>query len=51
MNRRRFLAASAFSMVASVLPLEIVQEAAARTRTVSGGAVAGTRTSLRSATR
>ncbi|MFD7169024.1 hypothetical protein [Streptomyces violascens] len=40
-NRRRFLAASAFSMAASVLPLESVQEAAARTRSVSGGALAG----------
>ncbi|UQA97486.1 hypothetical protein [Streptomyces halobius] len=41
MNRRRFLAASAYSMAASALPLESVQEAAARTRTVKGGAVAG----------
>ncbi|MFI5987574.1 hypothetical protein ACIBEA_42770 [Streptomyces sp. NPDC051555] len=40
-NRRRFLAASAYSMAAATLPLESVQEAAARTRTVSGGAVAG----------
>ncbi|WP_328689946.1 hypothetical protein OHA74_12550 [Streptomyces phaeochromogenes] len=40
-NRRRFLAASAFSMAASGLPLESVQEAAARTRSVSGGALAG----------
>ncbi|GHI10320.1 hypothetical protein AQI88_41915 [Streptomyces cellostaticus] len=40
-NRRRFLAASAYSMAAATLPLEMVQEAAARTRTVSGGAVAG----------
>ncbi|MBT2510038.1 hypothetical protein J7I98_30115 [Streptomyces sp. ISL-98] len=41
MNRRRFLAASAYSMAAAALPLETVQEAAARTRTISGGAVAG----------
>ncbi|WP_327324280.1 hypothetical protein OG735_18415 [Streptomyces sp. NBC_01210] len=40
-NRRRFLATSAYSMAAAVLPLEAVQEAAARTRTVSGGALAG----------
>ncbi|WP_327591596.1 hypothetical protein [Streptomyces chartreusis] len=40
-NRRRFLAASAFSLAATALPLETVQEAAARSRTISGGAVAG----------
>lgn len=40
-NRRRFLAASAYSMAAATLPLQAVQEAAARTRTISGGAVAG----------
>ncbi|MFD3441645.1 hypothetical protein ACFWU3_29550 [Streptomyces sp. NPDC058685] len=40
-NRRRFLAASAFSLAAATLPLETVQEAAARTRIVSGGALAG----------
>ncbi|MFI6086063.1 hypothetical protein ACIBBB_34875 [Streptomyces sp. NPDC051217] len=40
-NRRRFLAASAFSMAAATLPLESVQETAARTRTISGGALAG----------
>ncbi|WNI15324.1 hypothetical protein [Actinacidiphila sp. ITFR-21] len=40
-NRRRFLAASAFSVAASVVPLESVREAAARTRTVRGGALAG----------
>ncbi|MFF0437513.1 hypothetical protein ACFYU9_35535 [Streptomyces sp. NPDC004327] len=40
-NRRRFLAASAYSMAAATLPLQAVQEAAARTRTVSGGGVAG----------
>ncbi|MGW2866454.1 hypothetical protein [Streptomyces sp. NPDC001205] len=40
-NRRRFLAASAYSLAAATLPLETVQEAAARTRTISGGAVAG----------
>ncbi|MBU3865381.1 hypothetical protein KN815_15270 [Streptomyces sp. 4503] len=40
-NRRRFLAASAYSMAAATLPLQTVQEAAARTRTISGGAVAG----------
>lgn len=41
MNRRRFLAASAYSLAAASLPLQTVQEAAARTRTVRGGAVAG----------
>lgn len=40
-NRRRFLAASAYSMATATLPLQTVQEAAARTRTVSGGGVAG----------
>ncbi|MFF1691711.1 hypothetical protein [Streptomyces sp. NPDC058254] len=40
-NRRQILAASAFSLVAAALPLETVQAAAARTRTISGGAVAG----------
>ncbi|MEV6332629.1 hypothetical protein [Streptomyces sp. NPDC051909] len=40
-NRRRFLAASAYSMAAATLPLQTVQEAAARTRTVSGGGIAG----------
>ncbi|WP_127452968.1 hypothetical protein [Streptomyces sp. B29(2018)] len=40
-NRRRFLAASAYSMAAATLPLQTVQEAAARTRTISGGGVAG----------
>ncbi|MDQ0934321.1 hypothetical protein [Streptomyces turgidiscabies] len=41
MNRRRFLAASAYSLAAAALPLETVREAAARTRTISGGALAG----------
>jgi len=40
-NRRRFLATSAYSMAAAMLPLETVQEAAARTRTIRSGAVAG----------
>ncbi|WP_274919422.1 hypothetical protein [Streptomyces sp. WZ-12] len=40
-NRRRFLAASAYSMAAAALPLQTVQEAAARTRTVSSGGVSG----------
>jgi hypothetical protein len=40
-NRRRFVAASAYSMAAAALPLQTVQEAAARTRTVSGGGIAG----------
>jgi hypothetical protein len=40
-NRRAFLAASAFSLAATALPLETVREAAARTRKVSGGALAG----------
>ncbi|MFI7143154.1 hypothetical protein ACIBQ5_37355 [Streptomyces massasporeus] len=40
-NRRRFLAASAYSMAAATLPLQTVQEAAARTRTVISGGVAG----------
>jgi hypothetical protein len=40
-NRRRFLAASAYSMAAMTLPLETVREAAARTRAISCGAVAG----------
>ncbi|QNP71932.1 hypothetical protein IAG44_22625 [Streptomyces roseirectus] len=40
-NRRRFLAASAYSMAAATMPLQTVQEAAARTRAVSGGGVAG----------
>ncbi|MFB7091169.1 hypothetical protein [Streptomyces sp. NPDC056296] len=41
MNRRRFLAASAYSMAAATLPLQSVQEAAARTRSVASGAIAG----------
>ncbi|MEV5239572.1 hypothetical protein AB0K89_10735 [Streptomyces cinnamoneus] len=44
MNRRRFLTASAYSMAAAVLPLQAVQEAAARTRAATGaiaGAIAG----------
>ncbi|SCK36131.1 hypothetical protein YWIDRAFT_06510 [Streptomyces sp. SceaMP-e96] len=40
-NRRRFLAIFAYSMAAAMLPLETVQEAAARTRTIRSGAVAG----------
>jgi len=40
-NRRRFLAASAYSMAAATLPLQTVQEAAARTRSVSGGGLVG----------
>ncbi|MFI8930593.1 hypothetical protein ACIG3E_23300 [Streptomyces sp. NPDC053474] len=40
-NRRRFLAASAYSLATAALPLQCVQEAAARTRAVLGGAVAG----------
>lgn len=40
-KRRRFLAASAYSMAAATLPLQTVQEAAARYRTVASGAVAG----------
>ncbi|MHC0430937.1 hypothetical protein ACX6XY_12205 [Streptomyces sp. O3] len=40
-NRRRFLATSAYSMAAATLPLQAVQEAAARSRTISGGAIAG----------
>ncbi|MEV4442849.1 hypothetical protein AB0K09_28315 [Streptomyces sp. NPDC049577] len=40
-NRRRFLTASAYSMAAAVLPLQSVQEAAARTRAAATGAVAG----------
>ncbi len=40
-NRRRLLAASAFSLAATTLPLQAVQEAAARSRTVSGGGAAG----------
>ncbi|MEU0309129.1 hypothetical protein [Streptomyces cyaneofuscatus] len=40
-NRRRFLAASAYSMAAAALPLQTVREAAARTRTVNNGGTAG----------
>ncbi|RCG26366.1 hypothetical protein DTL70_07210 [Streptomyces diacarni] len=40
-NRRRFLAASAYSMAAATLPLHTAQEAAARARTVASGAIAG----------
>ncbi len=41
LNRRNFVAASAFSLAATALPLETVQEAAARTRTLASGARAG----------
>ncbi|MFC8728227.1 hypothetical protein [Streptomyces bacillaris] len=40
-NRRRFLAASAYSMAAAALPLQAVRDAAARTRTVNNGGTAG----------
>lgn len=40
-NRRRFLAASAYSTAAATLPFQPVQEAAVRTRTVSGAGVVG----------
>ncbi|MEU7501496.1 twin-arginine translocation signal domain-containing protein [Streptomyces griseofuscus] len=41
MNRRRFLTASAYSTAAATLPFQPVQEAAVRTRTVSGAGVVG----------
>ncbi|MGV9337455.1 hypothetical protein [Streptomyces sp. NPDC003688] len=40
-HRRRFLSTSAYSMAAAALPLQTVQEAAARTRTVRDGGVVG----------